>query len=110
MPNTDADIRIRLLGLIREQENLSQAALDNRKPVALDQQSIGRLSRMDSLQVQAMDQAQEQVRRKQIVRLKAALERLDTGDYGYCVTCDEPIGEKRLELDPATPLCIECAK
>lgn len=110
MPNTDADIRIRLLGLIREQENLSQAALDNRKPVALDQQSIGRLSRMDSLQVQAMDQAQEQVRRKQIVRLKAALERLDTGDYGYCVTCDEPIGEKRLELDPATPLCIGCAK
>ena len=110
MNTKEADIRAHLLALIAEQETLSVAAKDNRKPVALDQQSIGRLSRMDSLQVQAMDQAQEQARRRQRIRLKAALERLDTGDYGYCVTCDEPIGEKRLKLDPAAPLCIHCAQ
>ncbi len=93
-----------------ELEELSAQAAGNRKPVKLDQQSVGRLSRMDSLQVQAMDMAQEKARRKQIVRIDAALERLESGDYGYCVTCDEPIGDKRLGLDPATPFCIGCAK
>jgi len=89
---------------------LSEAARDNRKPVTLDQKSVGRLSRMDSLQVQAMDKAQETARQKRLVRIDAALTRFEAGDYGYCVTCDEEIGAKRLELDPAVPLCIGCAK
>lgn len=100
----------RLLAMRNELSALSEAAKDNRKPVALDQQSVGRLSRMDSLQVQAMDQAAEQRRRKDVLRIAAALERVELGDFGYCVSCDEEIGEKRLELDPATPLCIKCAR
>ena len=103
-------IRQILLNRKAELEDLSRQTADNRKPVTLDQQSIGRVSRIDSLQVQAMDLAQQQARRKQIVRIDAALERLDIGDYGYCVTCDEEISAKRLELDPATPLCIQCAR
>ncbi len=108
MPETQT--REKLLALRREILALSDAAKDNRKPVALDQQSVGRLSRMDSLQVQAMDKAQDAARQKQIVRINAALARLEHGDYGYCATCDEAIGTKRLELDPATPLCIGCAR
>ncbi len=103
-------IKTRLLAMKAEIEALSEAARDNRKPVSLDQQSVGRLSRMDSLQVQAMDQAQEQARRKRIVRINAALARLEAGDYGYCVTCDADIAPKRLKFDPSTPLCIECAR
>ncbi|NNE57670.1 MAG: TraR/DksA family transcriptional regulator [Hellea sp.] len=105
-----ATIKTRLLALKDEFEALSASASTNRKPIALDQQSVGRLSRMDSLQVQAMDLAQEQNRRRQIVRIDAALDRVESGDYGYCVTCDEEIGQKRLEFDPAVPLCINCAK
>lgn len=110
MAKTEPDIRQSLLTLKAELEALCANTAENRRPVALDQQSVGRLSRMDSLQVQAMDKAQEQARRKQIIRIDAALERLSLGDYGYCVTCDEPISEKRLSLDPATPLCVKCAK
>ena len=106
----EEEVRKNLLALKQELENLSEQASDNRKPISLDQQSVGRLSRMDSLQVQAMDLAQEQVRRKQIIRINAALERLDAGDFGHCVTCDEAISAKRLELDIATPLCIKCAR
>jgi len=102
-------VRQTLLARRAELESLSDLAADSRKPVKLDQQSVGRLSRMDSLQVQAMDMAQEQARRRQIVKVNAALERLNQGDYGYCVKCDEPIGTKRLALDPAIPLCINCA-
>ena len=103
------NVRRRLIDLKSDLEAMEAQTEDNRKPVSLDQQSVGRLSRMDSLQVQAMDMAQQQARRRQIVRINAALERLKHGDYGYCVTCDEPIGKRRLELDPATPLCVKCA-
>ena len=103
-------VRKKLLSLKDELEALSALASEDRKPVKLDQQSVGRLSRMDSLQVQAMDLAQEQARRKQIVKINAALERLNNGDYGYCVSCDEAISEKRLNVDPATPLCVNCAR
>jgi len=106
----DKYIRLKLTALFEETRALSEAAKDNRKPVALDQQSVGRLSRMDSLQVQAMDKAQDTARQRKLLRIKAALTRLDSGDYGYCVTCDDPIGEKRLDLDPSVPLCISCAK
>ncbi len=110
MENREDLVREKLLSMKQEIESLSELASDNRKPIQLDQQSVGRLSRMDSLQVQAMDMAQEQARRRQIVKINAALERLNSGDYGYCVTCDEEIGGKRLELDPAVPLCINCAR
>ncbi|MBL4869685.1 MAG: TraR/DksA C4-type zinc finger protein [Robiginitomaculum sp.] len=93
-----------------ELENLRAQAKDNRKPIALDQTSVGRLSRMDSLQIQAMDKAADAARAKQILRINAALIRIDMDDFGYCVTCDEEIARKRLELDPSTPLCINCAR
>ncbi|PHR91356.1 MAG: molecular chaperone DnaK [Robiginitomaculum sp.] len=102
--------KYRLNEMKSELEMLSQNAEANRKPIALDQQSVGRLSRMDSLQIQAMDQAAETQRRKRILRIDAALVRIETGDFGYCATCEEPISEKRLEFDPSIPLCIECAR
>jgi len=110
MSEPDAQIHQKLLTQKAELEALCSETAENRRPVALDQQSVGRLSRMDSLQIQAMDKAQQQARRKQIIRINSALERLELGDYGYCVTCDEKIGQKRIELDLATPLCVKCAK
>ena len=93
-----------------ELENLRVQAKGNRKPIALDQTSVGRLSRMDSLQIQAMDKAADAARAKQILRINAALIRIEKDDFGYCVTCDEEIAKKRLALDPSTPLCINCAR
>lgn len=78
--------------------------------VELDQTRVGRLSRMDSLQRQAMAQEAERRRKLELQRIDAALERLDTDEYGYCLTCGEKISVKRLELDPAVTVCIECAR
>lgn len=100
----------RLDAMLMELESLSKQAAENRKPIALDQTSVGRLSRMDSLQIQAMDNAAETARRKQVLRIEAAVTRIENDDFGYCVTCDEPIAKKRLDLDPSTPLCINCAR
>lgn len=77
--------------------------------VALDQQSIGRLSRQDALLNQAMSQAQQTRRKHDIMRLKAALKRMEEDEFGYCDDCGDPIPDKRLELDPALTRCVSCA-
>ncbi|MCT4611361.1 MAG: TraR/DksA family transcriptional regulator [Pelagimonas sp.] len=45
----------------------------------------------------------------EIARIKAALARLESGDYGFCVKCGEEIAEERLSLLPDAPLCVTCA-
>jgi DnaK suppressor protein len=82
---------------------------EERAPVELDQQAVGRLSRMDALQVQAMALETSRRRGVELRRIAAALARMDEGDYGYCLECGEEIAVRRLELDPAAPLCITCA-
>ncbi|SEK47895.1 transcriptional regulator, TraR/DksA family [Roseovarius azorensis] len=82
---------------------------DGQATVELDQQAIGRLSRMDALQNQEMAKAGHARRQAQRRRLIAALARLDEGEYGYCEDCGEAIAEGRLALDPAATRCISCA-
>ncbi|WP_233356192.1 TraR/DksA family transcriptional regulator [Henriciella aquimarina] len=99
--------------LIREELNelkaLRERSEGDRKPVELDQQSIGRVSRIDSLQVQAMSKAAEARRQQRVRALEAALQRLEDGEFGYCTECAEPIAPGRLKTDPAATRCIGCA-
>lgn len=80
-----------------------------RQPVELDQQSVGRLSRMDAIQQQAMASAQESRRAGRQRAIAAALRRLESGDFGWCDECGEFIGWKRLDLDPTLMRCVSCA-
>ena len=89
--------------------DLSAMARDARSVVSLDQQSVGRLSRMDALQGQAMAQASERQRVAELARIDAAVQRIDAGTYGDCLSCGEEIAPGRLEADPAASLCIACA-
>ena len=77
--------------------------------VELDQTSVGRISRMDAMQGQAMAVAANQRRQIELQKIEMALKRIDAEDYGYCLECDGEIAEPRLKLDPATSLCIDCA-
>lgn len=86
-----------------------ESTAGDRATQELDQTKIGRLSRMDALQAQAMSKALDQRRGTEIIRIDAALERIDKDEYGYCLTCGEPIKLKRLELDPAVAQCAICA-
>jgi len=92
-----------------ELRTLSDGARDSRKPVELDQSKVGRLSRMDAMQDQAMAQESERRRLGELQRIEAALQRLTGGGFGYCVSCDEAIAPARLKLDPAVATCINCA-
>lgn len=88
---------------------LSEASTGDRQPVELDQQSVGRLSRLDAMQVQAMARASDVRRIQEIRRIEAALKRVDEDEYGWCVECGEAIAPKRLEIDPAAARCAGCA-
>lgn len=46
--------------------------------------------------------------RKLLVKIDQALERIQDGTFGFCETCEEPIGSGRLEVRPVTTLCIRC--
>ena len=89
-----------------QEERLGEA---DRAPVSLDQESVGRLSRMDAIQVQAMALAAQRRRQAEKGRIEAALRRLDEGEFGYCAACGEPIAEGRLKHDPSVAQCIGCA-
>ena len=103
------DARKRLLNRlaqIDEDERISNA---DRAPVSLDQESVGRLSRMDAIQVQAMALAAQRRRQAEKGRIADALRRLDEGEFGFCTACGEDIAERRLQNDASVALCITCA-
>ena len=106
----DAAIEARLRARRAELVEAGAAHEDDRRPVQLDQTSLGRLSRMDAIQEQAMAQELERRREIELARIDSALERLAAGEYGSCVTCGDAIEPRRLEFDPSTPLCLACAR
>ena len=91
--------------LLEAQETGEQAE----QTVELDQTRVGRLSRMDAMQAQAMSIETGRRRRQKLLQIEAALKRIDEDDYGFCQACGEEIAQARLEIDPTVILCITCA-
>ncbi|MCG6901793.1 MAG: TraR/DksA C4-type zinc finger protein [Rhodobacter sp.] len=102
-------LRTRIQEQLAELELDDALGLDAQKTVSLDQQSVGRLSRMDAMQQQAMAKATQARRGQMRQRLVAALARMDDDEFGYCSECGEDIPLKRLELDPTVLICVSCA-
>ncbi|MEX0646065.1 MAG: TraR/DksA C4-type zinc finger protein [Parvularculaceae bacterium] len=103
---------MRTLLKTRREELVAHSAVsaDARKVVELDQQSVGRVSRQDAMQQQAMANAQEARRAREVRRIDAALRRLSNGEFGSCANCGEQIEPQRLQIDPATLTCADCAR
>lgn len=98
--------------LDRREELLAedQMSAGDRAPVTLEQDSVGRLSRIDAMQVQAMALAQGRRRQSERAAIEAAILRIDYDEFGYCIKCGEDIALARLEHNPAFTTCIDCAK
>ncbi len=95
---------------IKKQEleaQLKSVDLDT-KPVTLDQQSVGRVSRIDAIQQQQMALANQQQSTLLLQRIELAMRRIDSAEYGYCLQCDEPIAFARLQAQAFAGLCLEC--
>ncbi len=101
--------KTRLLARLAELEEEDRISAEARAPVSLQQDSVGRLSRVDAMQQQAMAQATQRRRAAEQLRVRAAIVRLDKGDWGWCATCGEEIAEARLTYDPSVTQCVACA-
>lgn len=86
---------------------LLAATEDGAKPVDL-RANKGRLSRMDEMHNQSILLANRALTENRLRETRRAQVRLESGDYGYCVDCGEPIGFARLEAYPDTPRCLAC--
>lgn len=102
-------IKQQLLELREELDSLEDTNLAATETVELDQTRVGRLSRMDALQAQAISNESRRRRQELRQRIEPALQRLANEEYGHCVDCDELISEARIKFDPTCTLCIECA-
>ena len=78
------------------------------KTVELDQQSVGRLSRIDAIVQQSVNKAGLQRLRLRLARVSAALRRIEDDEYGDCLLCEEPIGFPRLSVAPEVTTCVIC--
>ena len=108
-----AQLRARRESLLTLKADIEELNIDGRVAtgtVVLDQAKVGRLSRMEAMQAQQMAQETARRRQLQLQIIASALNRLDTGDYGFCLTCGEAINPARLDFDPACTRCINCAE
>ena len=78
--------------------------------VILDQTSVGRLSRMDAMQGQQMALESERRRKEKLLQIKSALNRIETGAFGYCSGCEKEIAIGRLTINPAVTRCVDCTE
>ena len=78
------------------------------RPVELDQTSVGRLSRIDSLQNQSMTKSLHEREQIKLALILGALRSLEAGTYGQCSACGGAIPFERLFIFPETSTCQAC--
>lgn len=93
---------------LEEIEAQLKESSENTAAIAPDK-AIGRLSRLDSMQMQQMALAAKQRLQNERTRLIEARRRLDMGRYGSCLRCGQDIALERLEYQPDAIFCIRCA-
>jgi DnaK suppressor protein len=103
-----AEVRAELESELARLDKTRESSREAAQPVALDQTSVGRVSRIDALQNQQMSKdlhSRSEARRAQIVD---ALERMDAGSYGRCARCGQEIPYGRLLVFPEARHCATC--
>ena len=100
--------RRRITAELTQVGDSSGEAQDAASTVMLDQSSVGRLSRMDAMQQQAMAESMRERLELRRRKLQAALARINAGTFGCCCECEAYIEPERLESDPGTVFCFDC--
>lgn len=84
---------------------VTKAALE---PVMLDQTTVGRLSRIASLQNQGLAKNLAEREQVKLALIQKSLERMEQGSYGVCTECGDPVPFERLFVFPEAPTCAGC--
>lgn len=103
-----AELKELILTGIREIEE-SMPYLKEETKAVKPSSSLGRLTRMEALNDKGVNEHVLDQNRKKLERLRNALRRVDTDDYGLCIRCGRPIPVDRLRLVPEALVCVPCA-
>jgi DnaK suppressor protein len=79
------------------------------KPIAPDC-GLGRLTRLEAMGEQHVNNKILDEARIRFTRLNNALQRIDKPMFGICIECEETIGIGRMSIRPESVRCVECAK
>ena len=63
---------------------------------------------MNNLQGRAKAKAIRFLNEQDLLRIERAFDRMENGNFGYCIKCDAKIPLTQLEQDPAKSLCPNC--
>lgn len=102
--------RAKLTAMQGEIRAISESAAQSLKPVALDQTSVGRVSRVDAMQLQQMSQETARRRQQLLLKIEGALRRIESGRFGLCFLCGAEIDLRRLAADPTITRCRDCVE
>lgn len=103
-------LRAKLTAMQSEILAISESAAQDLKPVMLDQTSVGRVSRVDAMQLQQMYQEAARRRQQLLVKIEGALRRIESGRFGLCFLCGIEIDLRRLSADPTITRCRDCVE
>ena len=78
------------------------------KPISPDC-GLGRLTRLEAMGEQDVNNKILDESRLRLTRLNNALQRIDKPIFGTCIECDEPIGFERMLVRPESVRCVDCA-
>ena len=103
--NLNGEIQRRLLDERAEviREIFALALIGNSSKVNLHDNDYAQVSQLRDLEFSRRELLNGRLR-----QLDDALGRVDSGLFGDCLECGAPIGQTRLEADPAAPLCVSC--
>lgn len=88
----DSELRARLAAEESATANTFVAGIEGAMAAEADDETIAMLHHEQS----------------ELAATRQALDRIDSGDYGFCQECGEPIGLARLEVVPQAHLCVSC--
>ena len=83
--------------------------MDKHKPVG-PENAIGRISRMDAIHNKSIVDAAIRAKKAKVSRLKLALSKLDSPEFGQCTRCGGTIAMARLVYMPESSMCMKCAR
>ena len=104
------EIRAELLRTLTKLERSLKISGENGRARDLEQDTVGRLSRIDAIQNQGLMNNLEERERAQIRQVADALLRIEEGTYGACRSCGRTIPLERLLVFPETLACSACAR
>ncbi|HEX8904111.1 MAG TPA: TraR/DksA C4-type zinc finger protein [Longimicrobiaceae bacterium] len=103
-------VRDELLRSLSKLERSLKISGESARPRDLEQDTVGRLSRIDAIQNAGLTANLEERERSQLRQVVEALRRIEAGTYGACHGCGGPIPYERLLVFPETLACAACAR